>query len=83
METEIQSLQWKAKNLELKLETEMNEKKEAERVVAKLQTENQDLGLRVMSVTGTTRVQQAEIENLHRDLKLANAEREESIKVGL
>ena len=60
-----------------------NELKESERVIARLQTENQELGLRVMSTTGTTRIQAAEIESLQRDLKLATAEREESIKIAI
>eukprot|EP00392_Amoebophrya_sp_AT5.2_P006156 g6166.t1 len=74
---------WKLKNAESKLEQTEKERAELERLGQKLQAENQDLGLKVLSVSGTTRVQQAEIENLHRDIRLANAEREESIKVAV
>jgi len=82
-ESELQNTQWKLKNAESKLEQTEKERAELERLGQKLQAENQDLGLKVLSVSGTTRVQQAEIENLHRDIRLANAEREESIKVAV
>ncbi|CAD7940754.1 unnamed protein product [Amoebophrya sp. A120] len=83
LETELQNTQWKLKTGEAKMEQESKEKTELDRQVQKLTGENQDLGLRILSVSGTTRVQQAEIENLHRDIRLANAEREESIKVAV
>ncbi|CAD7967484.1 unnamed protein product [Amoebophrya sp. A25] len=83
LEAEIQNLNWRIKALDQRLEQESKDKAEQERLVHKFQTENQDLGLRILSATGTSRVQQAEIDTLHRDIKLANAEREESIKVAV